>query len=1741
MDVFRLREKLVDDYRRYAESFLLVKDERLSGHLREELDSGLLWPDPPAQLNPAFAASASIDELVAEGVLHDECRRIFRVDKADGTPDQGRPMRLHRHQTDAIREAQAERNYVLTTGTGSGKSLAYIVPAVDHALRSGAGDGRLKALIVYPMNALANSQLGELEKFLCHGYPDGPPVTFGRYTGQEDDEQRRQIQAHTPDILLTNYVMLEYILTRPDDRRLITRATDLRYLVLDELHTYRGRQGADVGMLTRRVRDACGSDALRIVGTSATLAGPGSFASQREEVAKVASRIFGVAVSPESVIGETLEAATEDADLEAEEFKRGLAERIRDGRVPDTAEEFAADPVARWTERTLGIRVSSEEGRLERCDPMPISGPGGAAQKLAEATGLEVGDCEKALRETLLSGSQIEREDVPYPIFAFRLHQFLSGGATLWASLDSEAERHISTSGQQFVPGRQSEVLLPLCFCRECGQEYYCVWETGSGTFLPREISERAGGDGERDGFIYLSTRRPWPEDMEEVLGRLPAEWLDPDSRTVKRSRRKSLPEPIAVDRGGARDPNGCEGVFISAPFRFCLSCGVAYGARLQSDFTKLAGLGAGGRSTSTDVLALSALDHLEAEGGLKQSRRKVLSFTDNRQDASLQAGHFNDFVEVGLLRSALYRAAAAAGERGLGYTEVAPEVLAQSGLTARDYAKNPELKGGGVARRDAAMHEVISYRIYADQARWRLTSPNLELTGLIEIGYDHLDECAADQAQFCAPLPDWVISEDGSRDPHRALEGASPATRAAVMRVLLDFMRRELAISSDQLNRQHQATMAANSRQYLVDPWLIEESDEHSLSFASVLYPRPRRKDSDSRSAVFLSPRGSFGGYLRRPGSFPHLSRQLTLDETGAVIAGLLSALQAYGLVEVAAPPEEADDVPGFQLQASELRWRAGSGERAFRDELRVPEESSAGSKTNQFFVELYRNLAGSRGAAMQAREHTAQVPPEVRAEREDEFRSGELPLLFCSPTMELGVDIADLNVVNLRNVPPTPANYAQRSGRAGRSGDPALVYTFCSSWSNHDSYFFRRSREMVSGKVSPPSLDLANEDLLRAHVQAIWLAETGAKLGSSMTAVLDTDGDEPTLELRPQLAEQLRDRGAERRARERAATILEGLGEELTNAGWYDDGWLQRKFGNACESLDRACDRWRGLFRAAQTALEANHRVNKDASASSRAKRDAKRLYREAQSQLDLLRGVGAGSFQADFYPYRYLAGEGFLPGYNFPRLPLSAFIPARRPRGDNDDFLSRPRFLAIREFGPGSIIYYEGSRYRVSRVMLPAGDESGLPLGRVKTCANCGYLHEILESDGVDLCERCGTELLRVTSDLFRLQNVTTHRQDRISSNEEERQRQGYEIRTSVRFDSGATAGGRVKDAKGELAAKLEYGAAATIWRINLGWSRRADRAIEGFGLDTRSGRWEKDTRLAEAEAQGDEPEKTSGTYLKRVIPYVEDRRNALFFDPRQLVGDNAMATLEAALKQGIQAVFQLEDGELASEPLPESGDRQLILFYEASEGGAGALRQLLESGKLTAVAKKALEICHFDPDSGEDLGDQLPREPCEVACYDCLLNYSNQRDHRAIDRHLVRDFLFALAGSSVEADTDTTAPLEHAETLKAACDSGLERDFVDLLLAQRRRLPTHAQLLVEAERARPDFTYVGQHMPVAVFVDGPHHEDSFVAARDAEARERLEDAGYQVIAFPHDADWTEILDRHRSVFGHPAGAG
>ena len=208
---------------------------------------------------------------------------------------------------------------------------------------------------------------------------------------------------------------------------------------------------------------------------------------------------------------------------------------------------------------------------------------------------------------------------------------------------------------------------------------------------------------------------------------------------------------------------------------------------------------------------------------------------------------------------------------------------------------------------------------------------------------------------------------------------------------------------------------------------------------------------------------------------------------------------------------------------------------------------------------------------------------------------------------------------------------------------------------------------------------------------------------------------------------------------------------------------------------------------------------------------------------------------------------------------------------------------------------------------------------------------------------------------------------------------------------------------------------------------------------------------------------------------------------------------------------------------------------MLFMEANEGGAGVLRRLVDEPEaLARAARRALDIAHFDPDTGADLlagADDLHR--CEKACYDCLLAYDNQIDHTSIDRHSIRDLLLRLSGSRTEPEAGQVQP--DADDLLAACDSSLEREFIRYLLDHSHRLPSQAQRLVEPATARPDFIYETAHGPVAVFLDGPAHDGERQSTKDSQAEERLQDLGWLTVRIRYDDDWGARLREYESVFG------
>lgn len=1584
MNVFDLDTHLINRYESFARSFTDIRSVDLKNQINAIYDSGAFWPEPLVGLNPRYRSGGSVTELVDDGAADAMTANVFSL----GNPR--KPITLHRHQEQAFHKAKLAKNYIVTTGTGSGKSLCFFVPIVDRILsaRRAAEPRRTRAIVIYPMNALANSQLEELEKFIGESdVPDHLKPTFARYTGQESDSDRRQVADNPPDIILTNFMMLELLMTRQDglDRQVIANMEGLEFLVLDELHTYRGRQGADVAMLVRRVRERMGSARMLCIGTSATMSS-GEADNGRDTVAKVGTTLFGSPVSPDDVITETLDRATEWTGGDAA-FGKALADAIGN---PAMSDDWRSDALAIWIELNIGLEAGET---LKRRTPRTLTD---ATAELARETGIDAEACAAALRQRLIAMSAVSASGGS-AFMAFKLHRFLAGAGHAHATLEPAGARRVQLSAEQFDREKPEARLYPLFFCRQCGQEVHSVSIERSGQVVARSIDLTAKDDADHDGTLHGFLVPDADDDLafNGDIDCYPDDWIEEGakgSRLKSSHRGKHEGQRLVLAPDGQGAAAGVTAWFFPGRFRFCPHCRYQPAAQAR-DINKLASLSAEGRSSATTLITTTALDWMElAKTPEERYRRKLLGFTDNRQDAALQSGHFNDFVFVTLLRAAMLRAIRQAGAEGLSHEQFGDALRRALGfdpdmVTRREeWMANPEAKGfAAVEEAKRAINQVLAHRLWNDLRRgWRYTNPNLDQLALIAVHYPGVEWLAADESEC-------------GRDPN--LAGASPEKRAEIFRSLFDAMRQGLAIQVDALDRIALEQVAQRSRDHIKAPWSItREEEERDLARQGTLVVGKPDGRVDP-GTIKASAQSSIGRALDKAmGGVPAKERE-------PLIQAMLEAAEAHQIVRRVGQG-------GWRLAPGAIRLRAGDGQ-------------AKPGQDNRFFSGLYADVAerlsesGRLPFAFEGREHTAQVDVKTRQWREDRFRFGEpdkkrigeardemlqrgertdfLPMLFCSPTMELGVDISQLNLVFLRNAPPTPANYAQRAGRAGRSGQAALVITYCAAQSPHDQYYFQRREALVAGIVKAPAIDLVNSDLLASHVHAEWLASVSEPISAAIPENLqmDIEGHPVADRLRHALAVARDDE----KARARAIAVVQSAlpaepPEELADAASF----VSTRWSGASGAFEAAFARWRTLYQSAVAERQAANAIAQRTGLSAKDRADARSRYLAADRQVQLLE-TGTSSSGSDFYTYRYLATEGFLPGYNFPRLPLYAFIDQEKASA----VLQRPRFLAIAEFGPNALVYHEGKAYRCHRAKLPAGsldEQQNLATQTFNCCQSCGAAHDEITQERCMVCHEPLSSEGRI-KDLFRIENVDARPGARITANDEDRQRRGFEIRTVFRWRASREGEQRLSlTADGAPLIEVRYGPQTRLSRVNLGLRRRAEKEAIGFDIDTVSGRWLKNE--AKGEEEGADPVK--GTRRQTIVPLVEDTKNALLlrFDPSLGLTNEQMATLQHAIVRAIEAEHVLEAGELLGEPLPTRDERKALLLYEASEGGAGVLKRLMEdAGRWQRLAEVALDLMHLYRSEGS-LADDPGAEPCVAGCYRCLLSYYNQPDHLLIDR-------------------------------------------------------------------------------------------------------------------------------------------
>ena len=1719
MDILNLYDKLKGSYKDYLESFVTIKDKRIEEKVHDAIKNETLWPDALIQFNPNYEKGLSINEMIDNGSpIKPDLSYFFENS-------------FYKHQQEAIELGCRDKEFIVTSGTGSGKSRTFMATIFNYILRNPEQyKDKTVAIIVYPMNALINSQWEELNKYKT-AYEEKTggrtcPFTFDKYTGQEDEQARAKIQQTPPNIILTNYMMLELLMTRAGKEEGLRNCflSNLHFLVFDELHTYRGMQGSDVSFLIRRIKALATGEVL-CFGTSATMVSDESLSrhQQREKVAEVASCIFGSAFTPEQVIDETLAIG-----LEGDFNTSQLANAVR-SRIPEniTFDQLRHLPSVLWLEQNIALDYDRQENKYHRGNPISIDN---IAKKLALTVDLPQEICLGHVMKILDLCNKFNVEQSTN-LLPYKIHQFIPQTGNVYTTLGTPATRRITVEEKLYCDelstGESKVMYYPVVFSRLSGHEFYVVrLDSEACKILPRSFDGRLLTEDESnvsDGYILIPHAGESIEDYKVTANSddIPDEWTT-ESRGVRKIKgpyQNKLPRSIWFTQDGhyqetdpGTDEGVIEGLFINAPMAFDPSSRAVYKGK-QSEWSKLAKIGGEGRSTATTVLSYENIMQMAATG-VEQKDRKVMTFVDARQDAALQSGHFNDFIRIGKIRSAIWKGLSNSTET-IDSSNIARLVFEHLGLQFAEYSKNPKFTGGMANEVTDLMVKYLSTIIYDDLAgNWSVIMPNLEDCALLDISYKYLH--------------DEIYGENGAPRCYDIdqLDGLSDEQKEEFLIQIFDYFRHKLCMRTPERTERAAKDLADKVRNMLKSPWSLDESEDID-SAHSLFVEKPNRRNLHnlesggytSKLAVFIK------DYLLRNAGKEFNSKEEYID----YVTGLFASLPNYIL----------EDNGLYQLNYGAILWRPGDGKNRRRDQIRIRTLSTDDrliQKPNTYFQNFYKSIPAGT-VTLEAKDHTGQVPKVERELREKQFREGEFPILYCSPTMELGIDIKDLSVVGMRNVPPTPANYTQRAGRAGRSGQAALIYTYCRPRNSHENYYLHNPQKMVKGDVKAPRMELVNEDLFRTHLHSTILSICPIPQLSDGISALVNYADINNIFLLDEVRIHLQ------LSAERKAEIKKAFSKVISDAflsqrivdehpNWFSEAWMDKVINAYEHDFDKALDRWRALYKMAQTQIEEASAIinNRVYGENSQEKRDAHIKQIRGENQRDMLLGVNQGrnKEENEFYPYRYLASEGFLPGYNFTKLPLRSIL---QYANDNVEFLSRPRALALSEFGPQNIIYDNGSKFRVSKMMIQAelvphkfffNPKTGVVY---KDQENAAHHTDIITGETLD-----GIVEL-IPGYCIEAQDMMATETEKITCREEERNRKFYVTKSFFSSDDPRSIRKCELLVGDQHLANISHIPACRITYI---LESSNDENGNGFALDTKTGDWVSGDRLRRIQQEAENHPEEAGR-IKFVKLFTEVTANAIYIQPLQalmLTDKDAVRTFLYAFKQAIEDVFQIESSELGADVMGENNIPNLFI-YENAQGSLGVLSRLVdEPESYRAVVRRAYEICYntLEPLSQEDLDEMAPAD------YSNLLNYYNQPFHPVIDIRRIYKALQIMREAKVEVRSagQTLSYDELYAKLEAERDhnSSTEYEFLKYLHEHRLRLPDKAQPMFPNEYyVQPDFQYGDR---IVVFCDGTPHDRPDVQEDDRNKRAVLRNAGYVVLVWHYATPLEQFIAENADIF-------
>jgi DEAD/DEAH box helicase domain-containing protein len=1060
----------------------------------------------------------------------------------------------YRHQELAFERLSGlnPRSTLVATGTGSGKTESYLWPILEHC-RVNRGKPGIKAILIYPMNALATDQARRIARAIhtipsLHGvragiYADSEPRHATDNMTPEDVITRRSAMwDNPPDILLTNYKMLDYLLLRARDKRLWDQngPETLRFLVVDEMHTFDGAQGADLALLLRRVKHRLKTpaDHLLCVGSSATL---GSGEEAAAELRAYAERIFGETFDEEAVIRE--DRKTPDEVLPSPEYfdwpapgaveaalaaavgqsQAGAAKRLSQVLFPDESDQETAflhrdDPSESEWRLMLG-KLLLEHVAAQRVIRIIASASGPAslddiAEELAKVkalVGRSPGDRARLaeLVVSLLAWARSGRPPNPQPLFGIRIQIWAREMARMvttmpeWRGADSRASLELFHAGD--LDRYALKQVLPIVNCSRCGTAAHLARHAASGKSIWASLDDLYEGffddSSDRIRLIYHEpvSRRAGTTGTNAII----AGFLDGGSMEFTPGDHGDELEPGPIVPAWLYNPTDRNGRLD----RTCPACGHANGLLLF-------GLRAA-RMTAALANTLYNSEQNEEEPGAKP---RLLLFSDSVQDAAQRAAVAEIRNSGAVIRKALYRAVVSSDTRGLSLAEVIdelPETLeARIGAEAfvstfiskQQTWRDPfqKLLSTGALPLDAQFLRHIRLRLgwefFSDLTYRSHTSQTLEVAGLVvaDVDPDRLRQVAS---RLVTSLPlnvgnDFVLEEE-------------PISR--FLAGLLQQMRRRGAVG-------HEYVVAGMSADPPRAGGVNYFAASRSLGLGktgTLPIPDPRR--GAAPLPVTLSYRNQGYETLNRDhptnwyrdwiGKFFLPVSLLAPSRYDDLFAEVMSKLEAEAILSKVSrdngdhgyviEPEAitvSDDIlhlccdrcqrAEVVLVGSPLAEGSPCTRIACLGSLRPVAARSARHVESLLQSDRLHRVVGY--------EHTGLLQSDARRALENAFINDNHPwspnLISATPTLEMGIDIGDLSTLLLCSVPPEEANYVQRIGRTGRRDGNSLNVTFANARA-HDMQFWEEPNGMLAGRLRAPGVYLEAIAVLRRQMAAFTL----------------------------------------------------------------------------------------------------------------------------------------------------------------------------------------------------------------------------------------------------------------------------------------------------------------------------------------------------------------------------------------------------------------------------------------------------------------------------------------------------------------------------------------------------------------------------------------------------------------------------------------------------------------------------